>query len=210
MACEADIRYFRAEANEVARLDHPNIVPVYEVGEWQGHHLFSMKLVEGGSLDRQLERDRGPLVDAGAFGFELSAVVLQVGVVEVGDKFATHLPERDPTVAVQQVRLVVVDHVADSLEPFLVPLRVLAVPPLVVRGGLGVIQVLPPRVGPIVRDTGQRAGLVGAVAVLEPGVTRAKMLGHAKAQALPKRRLAPEAHHIFLRPHLHGIPLMIF
>ena len=51
---EADVRRFQIEAEAAAKLDHPGIVPVYDIGEHEGQPFFAMKFIDGGSLAEKI------------------------------------------------------------------------------------------------------------------------------------------------------------
>ncbi|MBW3599284.1 MAG: serine/threonine protein kinase, partial [Planctomycetes bacterium] len=59
LASEQEVRRFYTEAEAAAHLDHPGIVPIYEVNEVEGQHFFSMGYVDGESLQQRLKS--GPL-----------------------------------------------------------------------------------------------------------------------------------------------------
>ncbi len=85
LANETDVKRFYTEAEAAANLDHPGIVPIYEVGQHEGQHYFSMGFVEGQSLSQRLAE--GPLPPR-------EAAALMVKVAEAIEY--AHSPRRDP------------------------------------------------------------------------------------------------------------------
>ena len=59
IATYSELRRFRAEAEAVAQLDHPNIVPIYEVGQTDDSALFQHEADRGGQPGRHVARAEG-------------------------------------------------------------------------------------------------------------------------------------------------------
>ncbi len=74
-ATEAHVKRFRLEAEAAASLNHPCIVPIYEVGERDGACYFSMGLVEGGQLDAVAKREPIPVRHAAELIAKLARTV---------------------------------------------------------------------------------------------------------------------------------------
>jgi serine/threonine protein kinase len=70
LANAEDLQRFRTEAEATARLQHPNIVTVYEVGEVEGQHFYSMDFIDGPSLSKRLAH--GPIACRSAARYMLT------------------------------------------------------------------------------------------------------------------------------------------
>ncbi|MFT6181714.1 MAG: putative Ser/Thr protein kinase [Akkermansiaceae bacterium] len=72
---DSEKQRFQTEANAVAQLDHPNIVPIYEVGEIEDQPYFSMKLLPGGTLSGRLQDGAMGARDAAAIMEKLARAI---------------------------------------------------------------------------------------------------------------------------------------
>jgi tetratricopeptide (TPR) repeat protein len=70
-----ELARFRAEAEAVARLQHPNIVQIHEVGEQDGRPYFALEYVEGGSLHEKLASTPQPAREAAGLAETLARAV---------------------------------------------------------------------------------------------------------------------------------------
>jgi eukaryotic-like serine/threonine-protein kinase len=66
LASPQAVKRFRTEAQATMRLDHPHIVPVYEIGDVAGQHYFTMQFLPGGSLQQRLQQGPLPFAQAAA------------------------------------------------------------------------------------------------------------------------------------------------
>jgi serine/threonine protein kinase/tetratricopeptide (TPR) repeat protein len=74
-ATNAHLKRLRREAEAAAKLNHPRIVPIYEVGERDGACYFSMRFVEGGQLDELIGRGPTPIRQAVEFVVKVARTV---------------------------------------------------------------------------------------------------------------------------------------
>jgi WD40 repeat protein/serine/threonine protein kinase len=75
LANEADVKRFYTEAEAAANLDHPGIVPIFEVGQHEGQHYFSMGFVKGQNLAQKLADHPLPPREAAALMVALADAV---------------------------------------------------------------------------------------------------------------------------------------
>lgn len=99
-ATEAERQRHRREAQAVAALDHPNIVTVHDVGEFEGRPYFTMEFIEGQTLSAKLANIPQPARDAAAMVATLADAMHrahQAGIIHRDLKPANILLTHDGT-----------------------------------------------------------------------------------------------------------------
>lgn len=84
LAASDEVKRFREEAKKVAQLRHPHIVRVLNCSEHKGRHYFTMELMEGGSLKRQIEQGPVPSRRAAQWLLEVAQAIEaahQIGMI---------------------------------------------------------------------------------------------------------------------------------
>ncbi|MCA9246981.1 MAG: serine/threonine protein kinase, partial [Planctomycetales bacterium] len=84
LASPEQVQRFRTEASTAASLEHPGIVPIFEVGELNGQHYFSMQYIEGESLADRLSAGPLPPREAACMALKIADAIAyahQQGVI---------------------------------------------------------------------------------------------------------------------------------
>ena len=103
LASPSDIQRFQSEAEAIGRLEHPQIVPIYEVDQVDGIHFFSMALVDGEDLAQKLQQGPLPQRQAAHLVYEIALAIQyahQQGIIHRDLKPANILLTRDGQVRV--------------------------------------------------------------------------------------------------------------
>ena|GEM_PF-4539973 len=75
LASEEDVQRFYTEAEAAAKLEHPGIVPIFEIGEHTGQHFFSMGFIDGESLADQVKEGPLPPRDAASITKQVAEAI---------------------------------------------------------------------------------------------------------------------------------------
>jgi len=75
LASQEDVQRFYTEAEAAANLDHAGIVPIYEIGEHDGQHFFSMGFIEGKSLADRVKEGPMPPREAAAITMKIAEAI---------------------------------------------------------------------------------------------------------------------------------------
>ncbi|MCC9601274.1 serine/threonine protein kinase [Stieleria sp. JC731] len=103
LASDADLQRFMAEAAATAKLEHPGIVPVYDVGDFEGRPFFSMKYIAGETLAERVARGPMPQREAAELVSQIARAVQfahEHGVVHRDLKPSNILISKDGSVLV--------------------------------------------------------------------------------------------------------------